>query len=166
LSITKAGLRGCGPEIAHALSRYGIGESLLDFARMAQPSELLTFLIGWREELRVLLSTDPLGYLGRQYVKLANSIPNNFPSTSVVLSYARPVTSWSSGGPVPQPLCFPAQAANFAQLAYLCQHNFAWDTATIHKKFNAVIWEGACLRMLCDVGIPFALSVSSNITSE
>ena len=89
---------------------------------------------------------------------------DDFPSTSVILSYAQPVTSWSSGGAVPQTPFFAPRVAKFAQLAYLCQHNFTWDTALIHKKFNAVIWEGACLQMLCDVRLSFILSVLLSIT--
>jgi hypothetical protein len=109
------------------------------------------YLIGWRKELCRLLSTDPLGYLGRRYIKLAASVSDDFPSTATVLAYVRPLTSWSSSGSVPQSSFFVPRVANFAQLAYLSQRHFGWDTAMVHKKFEAVIWEGACLRMLSDV---------------
>ena len=143
---------GCGAHIAHQLSLYGLGELLLDAANDIPFSELPTFLISWRAKLRHALSVDPDGHLGRKYAALANAVSDTFPNPTTLLRYTAPTTSWSDGGPGRDFSELRPRQPDIAKLASLCERFFSWGTSSgILEKFDSIIWDGACLRMLTDV---------------
>ena len=148
------GLKGCGSKVAYGLAKYGLGDSLLDAAKMHHDDEakLADFLNDWREELRTLLHTDPDGYIGRRSTSIAKNIHNNFPIPQVILAYTHPLTSWSRGGSgvaaVPP---IHLREPDIHGLALFCTRHFGWDPNTLHAKFKSVVWEGACVKMLGQV---------------
>ena len=99
-----------------------------------------------------MLQNDPDGYLGQQCGGIARAVSDKFPDPDVVCAYAMPLTSWSNGALGPD--LPPAGQLNLAKLANLCERSFSWGTPSgIIKKFSNLIWEGACLRMLCEARI-------------
>jgi hypothetical protein len=154
--MSQNGLKGCGINIAYGLAKYGLGDSLLRAAKMHydDAAALASFLVDWRVELQTLLRTDPDGHIGRQCKSVADNIRETFPLPHVVLAYTHPLTSWSHGGygaaTIPS---IPLQEPDVRGLASFCKRRFGWSPETVHAKFESVVWEGACLRMLGQVNI-------------
>jgi len=136
--------------IAHKLSKYSLGDRLLDAAKTHSPSGLEAFLITWRADLRSILQNDPDGHIGQKCGAVARAVSDTFPDPNIVRAYVMPLTSWSDGADGPK--LPPAGHLDLAKLATFCEQSFGWGTPSgIIKKFSNLIWEGACLRMLCEV---------------
>ncbi|KIJ07283.1 hypothetical protein PAXINDRAFT_158476 [Paxillus involutus ATCC 200175] len=71
--------------------------------------EFTRFLRGWQDNLQQVLETDPGGFMGWKYVKVAGAIPNLFPDYGVLQSYHS--VRWTHPGPVLSPLYFVAPKA-------------------------------------------------------
>ncbi|KAF8835306.1 hypothetical protein BDN67DRAFT_1015663 [Paxillus ammoniavirescens] len=127
--IALDGIQGCGIKIAHPLSQYKLGKVLLNALLTMQRLEFIHFLRGWQDDLRQVLETDPGGFLGREYVKIAGAIPNSFPNYGVLQLYVSPLTTFSG-------------------MAF-CEQHFGWKNEGIVIKLCATIWEGAALRLMC-----------------
>jgi Holliday junction resolvase YEN1 len=113
---------------------------------------LTEFLFEWREELRTLLRTDPDGHIGRRCVAIADKVDKSFPDCHVVLAYTQPTTSWSHDGSGADAMpTTHMQKPDLHGLASFCTRRFGWGPQTLHEKFKHVVWDGACLRMLCQV---------------
>lgn len=148
----QVGLTGCGVGIARKLSLSGLGDALLNVVEAFSPSDTLEYLDSWRASLRYELSNDPNGYLGCTYYQLAASVPDTFPALDVLLQYVKPVTSWSNGGHGPDFSSWSPRQPNIERLAELCGRHFAFgNMSEIAWKFRNVLWEGACIQMLCAV---------------
>ena len=148
----QAGLPGCGMVIAHKLTQSGLGRSLLHAARQQPLQGLSASLTTWRRELRSELENDPHGHMGRKHPKVARSIPDNFPSSEVIMNYVQPVTSWSGGNNAIPPAgdAWVLRQPSLPQLGVLCERHFTWATRpTILQRFNSIgMWQGMCLRLL------------------
>jgi Holliday junction resolvase YEN1 len=157
----KIGLPGCGVQIAHRLSRYGLGESILDAGTKLPFQQLSDFLVSWRAQLRHALFADPAGHLGRKCPALANNISATFPDPLTVIQYAAPIISWSDGQQHVDFSDVKPRPPDVTKLASLCERLFSWGTAVgILCKFNTTVWDGACMRMLCEVRARVSASYS------
>jgi len=148
-SCLQHGLAGCGIVIAHKLTKYGLGDSLLLAAETSEPVQLNSFLKTWREDLRTVLSTDPAGHLGQRCVAVANAVTANFPDPRIIELYAHPKTTSSEGGPGP-PALHPTEF-DIPKLVSICEHHFGWNDAS---KIMSHLWEAVCLHTLhqvCDL---------------
>ena len=116
-------------------------------------SELKIFLISWRDELRTELSTNASGHLSRKFRLLAKQIPDSFPDPHHVLLYAKPLTSWSDcTTPGPDLSALQPLQPDLSKLTSICKRRFDWEPSPgILKKFRNVLWDGLCMRMLCNV---------------
>ena len=148
----QAGLQGCGIAIAHKLTRSGLGHSLLHAAQVQSLQGLSASLVAWRQQLRLELENDPHGHMGRKHVKVARSVPDDFPQERVITNYVRPVTSWPvSDNAIPSASAtWVLRQPNLPQLGLLCERYFTWATgAAILQRFNSIgMWRGTCLRLL------------------
>jgi hypothetical protein len=110
------------------------------------------YLSDLRRELRQLLRTDPLGFIGQECRVLADKVPESFPKTQVLHNYAEPLTSWSWDGS--QAIAVPmvrSCEADISGLALFCSQRLGWVPLVVHQKFETCVWPGACLRSLCTV---------------
>ncbi|KAL0952086.1 hypothetical protein HGRIS_008722 [Hohenbuehelia grisea] len=145
------GLPRCGVTIAAALARCGFGDSLYEAARNISRSQLPGFLVNWRNELRRELKTDSKGHLGRKYVSLSSSVPDEFPNIDVLLSYVNPITSESMGRTVESAAdgLRWAREPDLGKIAETCEFYFEWGyKEAIIKRFRTVIWPSVVLRIL------------------
>jgi Holliday junction resolvase YEN1 len=148
------GIPGCGIKIAHGLTKYKLAEALLDaFLTMSRP-EFACFLLGWRNNLRRVLKTDPDGLLGRRCAKVANVIPDSFPDYGILQSYITPLTTFSSNSSNSAngvcPYHIESRQPSLGALSTLCERHF-WKADTIVVKMRATVWEGAMVRLMCGV---------------
>jgi hypothetical protein len=122
---------------------------LCDAARTMGLDEFRTFLVGWREDLRKVLSEDPENYIGRRNPAIGDNITNTFPDPDVVQSYLMPLTSLSRAQQLPS--INDRQLPDVARISELCERYFEWATPSgILPKFLKHIWPGVVLRMVRD----------------
>lgn len=144
--------------MACALAPYGLGARLVDAFDTMTHTAFQSFLIGWRDDLRVILRSDPQGYIGRKYKVGACHITTNFPDQAILRAYACPLTSWSKPAGRHTILSMrrgESQPPNLGGLAEFCFRLFEWSPEVVHEKFARIIWPGVCLKMLCQVSSPF-----------
>jgi len=147
-----AGLPGCGTSIAYGLACAGFGDSLLAAALALTLQDFKTFLVSWREQLCAELMTNASGCLSQKCPALAKRMPDSFPNVHHILLYAKPLTSWSEGAAGPDLSKLQPRQPDITKLATICKHRFNWEpTPGILKKFESVLWDGVCIRMLCEV---------------
>jgi hypothetical protein len=152
LIAIQAGLRGCGIRIAYGVSRYGLGDTLLNAARHHSGEELTEFLVEWREELVSVLRHDPKKLIGRKNNVVADAVTDAFPNREVLQLYANPITSWThprSGAALIPAVTF--DLPDLKKLASFCYLRFGWSGSDVHEYFESKIWEGVCMAMLCQV---------------
>ncbi|KIK90475.1 hypothetical protein PAXRUDRAFT_831690 [Paxillus rubicundulus Ve08.2h10] len=149
----QTGLSGCGSEIASRLTRYSLGESLVNAVWYESTVGLCEFLAKWHSDLCNILACDPSGFLGQKYPRLTEAVPDDFPDINVLVQYVEPLTSWSSmNWREHQPVgVVQSRQANFVRLAAI----------SIQTKFWSDLWEGACMCALCQ--LPECLSGSYNL---
>ncbi|KII93125.1 hypothetical protein PLICRDRAFT_66197, partial [Plicaturopsis crispa FD-325 SS-3] len=147
----QVGLAGCGPSTAQRLSQYGLGDSLLAAVTRLPPQQWEGYLVGWRNDLRKYLRSDPCGHLGQRLNTLAASITDTFPDLGVLAAYARPATSWSKGQSGPPAESIQPRHADLSLLVTACQHHFGWGPSDICVKFEKHIARGVLTRALLDV---------------
>ena len=146
----QAGLRRCGPGIAHGLAKCGLGNELLEATESLSRDELPEFLANWREDLRGELRTNVHGHLGSKKPSLAKAVPDSFPNIDVLLSYTNPITSATDAG-----TCHThmpprwEREPDLGKLAHLCELHFEWGLQdVIVKRFRTIVWPSIVLRML------------------
>ncbi|KAJ7227763.1 PIN domain-like protein [Mycena rebaudengoi] len=122
------GLKNCGPVIAHALARRGLGDSLLLAVQTLPRDGLVEFLNLWRATLKNELSNDPGGVLGRHYSSMAKKVPNSFPSLSLLSLYINPRTSASLNGAGLDTSSWGKKYPDVVAIARICADNFSWGT--------------------------------------
>jgi Holliday junction resolvase YEN1 len=161
-----SGVSGIGTVIAHGLARCGFGDTLIDAARTQRDYDLQPFLKHWRHDLRLELSTNSRGFLGRRYGKLAPYITDNFPSLVMLKRYLHPITTRSSppaSGQIhpPHTVTWRPREPTLRSITAFCMKYLGWDVTTeILKRFHANLWDGVCFRMLCMVSFCRSLSFS------
>jgi hypothetical protein len=159
------GLPGCGWKTARGLAQYGVGDDLLQEARVhsltSSHEALKDYIRGWFRRLQEILVRDPLGHIGWHHPKFLNDIPDSFPDVSVVLAYVKPPTS---AQPVSHFTC--SKVLDLENLAYLCEFHFCWSKYTppgpvrdaesmgTMQKLQDYIWPGICIRVLLEVSRP------------
>lgn len=148
-----AGVPGFGPKISHAVTRYKLGDVLLQNARTLSYRQLQDFLPGWRAQLVEIVLTDPRRLLpsNAQHSVLSEAIPLDFPNLMVLRNYALPLTSWSHTSPeVFNAAALTSDEPNITALATTCEEVFSWASQEkLLKKFDSIIWRGCVLRSLC-----------------
>ena len=152
----QTGLSGCGLEITFQLTRYSLGESLVNAVQHESAVGFCKFLAKWCSDLQNILACDPAGFLGQKYPKLAEAVPDDFPDINIIVQYVGPLTSWSNmnHGRECQPVrTVQSCQADFVCLMAICEACFEWSSATIQAKFWSNLWEEACMRALCQVGL-------------
>ncbi|KIK78056.1 hypothetical protein PAXRUDRAFT_834741, partial [Paxillus rubicundulus Ve08.2h10] len=135
----QTGLSGCGSEIASRLTRYSLGESLVNAVQYESAVGLCKFLAN--------------GFWGRKYPRLAEAVPDDFLDINVLVQYVELLTSWSSmNWREHQPIgVVQSHQADFMCLAAICEAHFKWSSAAIQNKFQSDLWEGACMHALCQL---------------
>lgn len=161
------GLQSCGVITAHGLAKCGFGDTLCHAAENLNRESLIPFLVSWRNEVRQELLTDSQGYIGQKNPKLADAIPESFPSIDILLSYTNPLTSEFTSGSN-HGFTWETEP-DLRKLAAICETYFEWGyAAAIVKRFRTVIWCPIVLRILrraviqLDSGIPQGLASPFN----
>ncbi|KAL1727018.1 hypothetical protein EV714DRAFT_218167 [Schizophyllum commune] len=145
----QAGLPDCGIKVATGLARCGFGDTLYDAANTLDDDGLEDFLENWRNELRHELRTNSRGKLPSKRKKLADALPESFPSIKVLRSYTCPITTESMGREENNLKITWGKDPNVAALARTCELHFEWGFKDIIvKRFRTVVWPGAILRIL------------------
>ena len=150
----KEGLRGCGMTITHGLSKYRLGEALVDAFTTKDRATFTRFLSDWQDDLHNILATDPAGLLGRRYVTLANNLADFIPSYEIMQRYVNPLNTFTvTGGPAANSghHNIESRQPDLGVLARLCEQRFQWTSDVVATKLRSVVWEGALLRQLCRV---------------
>lgn len=156
------GLHGCGTSVAHGLARCGFGDTLLS-ALETQPEESFNlFLQGWLHEVCQELRTNSHNFVGRRCIALASRFTAGFPKYDILQKYSQPITSWSQG-PVTQHISrfstlWKPLEPSIRQITTFCVNHFGWQSNHVIQRFEANLWEGVCVRMLCSVSTVFHLS--------
>jgi Holliday junction resolvase YEN1 len=153
-----SGVPGIGAVIAYGLARCGFGDTLIDAARDQDQTGFRNFLDGWRQDLRLELSTNARGLLGRRYDRLVPHITDTFPSLVILKHYLHPITSGSNANERSAAPWRPREPA-LRLITSFCTEHLGWDINTgILKRFHANLWDGVCFRMLCMVSFICFLS--------
>ena len=137
---------------ALSLSHAGMGDDLLHAVQTCTLLELEDFLKKWRRRLRMTLRYNDAGHLSRRYTVLSNSIPDTFPNRQVLMLYADPITSWTTGQQPPNTAGWVPRELDLGKLAALCERSFTWGTSEgIMSCFQEHVWPGMALYGLVEV---------------
>ena len=144
-----AGLPGCGQKFATGLARAGFGDSLLKAVKELKGVRLDMFLQQWRQDIKNELKTNKSGFLPSKKPSLAASLPDDFPSLPVLMSYVDPLTSENT----PQKRkTLPGVWRNDPdpmRIASLCELYFEWGVKdVIVHRFRTVLWPGIACRAI------------------
>ncbi|KAF8438586.1 hypothetical protein L210DRAFT_3450367 [Boletus edulis BED1] len=144
-----AGLPGCGQKFATGLARAGFGDSLVKAVKELKGARLDDFLIQWRQDIRNELKTNKSGLLPSKKPSLAASLPDDFPSLPVLVSYTNPITSENTsqrGERKPTPPVW-RNDPDPKRIASLCELYFEWGVKdVIVHRFRTVLWPGVVCR--------------------
>ncbi|KAF9236254.1 PIN domain-like protein [Melanogaster broomeanus] len=156
------GLPHCGWKTTRSLAQQGVGDELLHAAETMNKEDLTKFIGCWVKHVRDLLAE--MGQENKRYRMLSENFPENFPSPAIVLAYVKPATTdvGHASAHIPLPLSCP-MSADLEQLAFLCEFHFGWSRGgppvPVHAiessgtlgKLQRLVWEGMCIRALCEV---------------
>ncbi|THU80445.1 hypothetical protein K435DRAFT_874379 [Dendrothele bispora CBS 962.96] len=122
------GLHGCGPTTSLELANTGLGTDLR-FAADEDDATLhqLRWKSNFQRKLYEELAYNPNDLLSQKKVKLAESIPDNFPPMDVVRKYVFPVVSQSFYSAVTSSWK-SLQLPDLDKLEKLCEQLFLWRT--------------------------------------
>ncbi|KAG6374035.1 hypothetical protein JVT61DRAFT_4673 [Boletus reticuloceps] len=140
-----AGLPGCGQKFATGLARAGFGDSLVKAVKELKGARLDAFLIQWRQDIRNELKTNKSGLLPSKKPSLAASLPDDFPSLPVLVSYTDPITSetTSQRGERKQSPPVWRNDPDPMRIASLCELYFEWGVKdVIVQRFRTSSSEG------------------------
>ncbi|KAJ7501389.1 PIN domain-like protein, partial [Mycena galericulata] len=149
------GILGAGPTIAHALAAHGFGRDLVKILRSSTGSDLSRQLTQWRADLRQELRENTSGLLDKRHPKLANSIPDTFPSVRISDLYLNPLTSGSPHflGPMPNVTDWRPREPDIPAISAFCTSEFGWSDAHLLKKLNSNLWPGVAFRLISSVAL-------------
>lgn len=148
----QTGLRHCGQILAYELAKTQLGDTLLMATLNFDKKDLDAFICDWREELRNELLFNSSGHLSRLHPAAANAIGDVFPDLSIMLSYAKPLTSWTTGHLLPTGAMWIPRLPDIAQLGVLCERSFAWGTFDgVPRNFKSLLYEAVFLQRLYQV---------------
>ncbi|KLO05244.1 PIN domain-like protein [Schizopora paradoxa] len=140
------GVDGCEFEVAHKLSRTGLGDRLLDAATTMGATAFRNYLNSWRKCVKRELETNAKEVLDHPYITLSNNIDTSWPNLEVIKMFTNPITSISEG------IRFPAavrEAANLGELARLSEFHFSFGTPIgVLKEFESRILPGVAMDAL------------------
>ncbi|RDX57528.1 hypothetical protein OH76DRAFT_1395354 [Lentinus brumalis] len=146
----QAGLRGCGARTAYGLARYGLGRTLKEALDVHKGRALDDFLVGWRDQLRARLRTDPHGYIGQKRTTLATQVPRTFPDIAV----ARQLFCPALLDPAAYSTVTHPRAIDPGLLGAFFERHFHWgNKAEIMKTTRAAVWQDEVIRMLITEGL-------------
>jgi Holliday junction resolvase YEN1 len=163
LILTQDGVRGCGWQTALHLTRYGLGNDLLHSATDEKAPDLASYARTWANELRMVLTRDPDGYIGRRCQCIAEAIPEDFPDPTTILAYVAPITSDMETA---IELLGAPQNTDIRRLAFLCEFHFGWsryqhphrakslESTGMLGKLQSLVFEGIYLWSLYLVRFP------------
>lgn len=137
------GLVGCGIKTAHALARYGFGDTLIEASMSLEGDEYAEFIQCWRAALCSTLTDDPRGLLGRSHRALANKLDPSFPNRDVIRLYTHPLVSSDT---ILCALELGGRTFDVEFLAELVQVHFDWWTDAPLKLRK--LWGGIVYREL------------------
>lgn len=141
-----AGLPGCGQKFATGLARAGFGDSLVRAVKELKGARLDAFLDQWRHDIRNELKTNRSGLLPSKKPSLAASLPDDFPSLPVLMSYADPLITKKSGKRKASPGVW-RNDPDPMKIASLCELYFEWGVKDIIvHRFRTVLWPGIVCR--------------------
>lgn len=144
-----AGLPGCGQKFATGLARAGFGDSLLKAVKEFRGARLDAFLDQWRQDVKNELKTNKSGLLPSKKPSLAASLPDDFPSLPVLMSYVDPLTTENSPqkGKHKAPPGVWRGDPDPMRIASLCELYFEWGVKdVIVQRFRTVLWPGIACR--------------------
>jgi Holliday junction resolvase YEN1 len=148
----QAGIPGFGASTARGLAQRGLGDSLLR-AALGERSTFPQFVDRWRKDICEQLCADSGGHLGKRFAGLSTRVPRTFPDVDIMDAYVFPYTSWSDRGTGPNLMPLTAQLSDITKIAAFCERQFSWGGMSgMLSKLHNVLWEGVCIRMLCEVG--------------
>ncbi|KAJ7765936.1 PIN domain-like protein [Mycena maculata] len=152
-----AGVSGAGIMITQTLAAQGFGERLVNILRSYKGSELEVHLSSWRDDLRQELRHNLSGTLNKRHPKLADNIPETFPSRSVSELYLNPLTSRSPQflGPMPDISSWMPREPNIPAITAFCCSRFGWNGEYLLKKFNTNLWPGVAFKLISSVSLSF-----------
>ncbi|KAF8422836.1 PIN domain-like protein, partial [Boletus edulis BED1] len=140
-----AGLPGCGQKFATGLARAGFGNSLVKAVKELKGARLDAFLIQWRQDIRNELKTNKSSLLPSKKPSLAASLPDDFPSLPVLVSYTNPITSENTSRKLSPPVW--RNDPDPMRIASLCELYFEWGVKDIIvHRFRTVLWPGVVCR--------------------
>ncbi|KAJ7471496.1 PIN domain-like protein [Mycena galericulata] len=144
------GISGAGTTIARALAAHGFGRDLVEILRSLTGSDLSRQLTQWRADLRKELRENTSGLLDKRHPKLANSIPDTFPSVRISNLYLNPLTSGSPHflGPMPNVTDWRPREPNIPAISASCTSKFGWSGVHLLKKLNGNLWPAVVFRMI------------------
>lgn len=153
------GVPGAGPKVARALAVLGFGRSLVEILRSFTGSDLDLQLTQWRNALRQELRENSSGLLPRRHLKLADDIPDAFPSLPTSRLYLNPLTSRSPQfmGPIPDVDSWRPRESNISAISAFCSSRFGWSGAHLLKKLNSNLWPGVAFKLISAVNLLSAL---------
>ena len=112
-------------------------------------ARLDAFLNQWRQDIRTELKTNKSGLLPSKKPSLAASLPDDFPSLPVLMSYADPLTSENTPkkGNHKTPPAVWRNDPDPMRIASLCELYFEWGVKdVIVHRFRTVLWPGIVCR--------------------
>ena len=112
-------------------------------------ARLDAFLDQWRQDIRNELKTNKSGLLPSKKPSLAASLPDDFPSLPVLVSYADPLTSENipKKGDRKTPPGVWRNDPDPMRIASLCELYFEWGVKdVIVQRFRTVLWSGIVCR--------------------
>ncbi|KAJ7504734.1 PIN domain-like protein, partial [Mycena galericulata] len=156
------GISGVGTSIACALAARGFGRDLVEILKTLTGSDLSCQLTQWRTDLRKELRENTSGLLDKCRPKLANSIPDTFPSVRIADLYLNPLTSGSPHflGHMPNVMDWTPREPNIPAISAFCTSKFGWSGAHLLKKLNGNLWPGVVFRMISSRYVLFSPSSS------
>lgn len=153
-----SGIPGVGITIARALAIHGFGRELVEILRSFAGSELSRHLTHWRNSLRQELRSNSSGLLEKRQLKLADTIPDTFPSLRICALYLDPLTSKSPQflGPMPDVTGWMPREPNIPAIAAFSSSRFGWNDSNLLRKLNANLWPGVAFKMISSVNLIMA----------
>ena len=142
-----------------------LGDELLHAAQNLSDTDLSIFLVNWRAQLQLELSTNMSQVLKSRAIAAANAIGEDFPNINVVLQYAKPVTSLLHPESRPDPSTWVPRLPCLAKLASLCHNTFSWDAAGIVKSFRSKVWPVCCIQHLSQISPVTVSSILLHVLS-
>uniref|UniRef100_A0A0D2PKX7 XPG-I domain-containing protein n=1 Tax=Hypholoma sublateritium (strain FD-334 SS-4) TaxID=945553 RepID=A0A0D2PKX7_HYPSF len=145
------GLRGCGWKTACQIAQTPLADSLFTAAtHLPSKQSLDAFLADWRKSFRILLEQDPDNELSHTFPSLAQNVTNlKFPPVDIVLLYAQPVTSWSTGYSLPDKSSWCLRQPCLSEIGVLCEKYFSWGSSgEFVARAEKTLWPGVAVRYL------------------